>query len=238
MRERECGGEYGRGNAGGRERRLCAEKAVRRPFGERFAGGTEKPGRKRSASFPVSALDGSQRAGGVGLCVLAQRVRLLQSGVSGDRAGRVHTAREHASGEPRVLEAFNPALQPADSAAVRVGRVVRGGGKQIHIAERVIVCVERIGAVEQRFHLAAHPIIINRRGEHEDVGLLHLLHDGRRVVADHTALRLLAGQTAHPEAERLAAQTAHNRVMAGFGRAARERRRQRVGIAVFAQAGR
>ncbi len=52
--------ERGSGNAAantgeetrGRERRLRAEKAVRRPFGERFAGGTEKTGNEAVGLIP------------------------------------------------------------------------------------------------------------------------------------------------------------------------------------------
>lgn len=91
-------------------------------------------------------------------------------------------------------------------------------------------------AVEQRFHLPGHFIIIDRRCEHEHVRLQRLLPERVRVVVDHAALRLLTDEAAPAELHVFAAQRDQLDLVPGFPRAGSERIRQRLGVAAPAGA--
>ncbi len=73
--------------------------------------------------------------------------------------------------------------------------VFGGAGKNINVAKTVVGGVKRIGTVEQRLELAAHLIVINRRSEGDDIGIVHLGHDGRSIVGNDATTGLLTGKT-------------------------------------------
>ena len=139
------------------------------------------------------------------------------------------------------LTGAGKAVDPACKAAfcpVRHKVVVLGGsGHEIDVGEAIIAGIEPVGAIQQGFHLAAHLVVINRRGEGDDVGIVHFPGDLRRIVLNDAASQLLAGQTPPAELDLLTPERHFFRMMPGIRRAPEICVRQRFGIAVGSQTG-
>ena len=101
----------------------------------------------------------------------------------------------------------------------------------------IVTGVQPVGPIQQRFHLAAHFIIVNGRGESDDVGVVHFLRDFRRVVGNDAAPQLLAGHAPPAELNVPAPERDFFRVVPGIGRAPEKSVRQCVGIAVGPETG-
>ena len=147
------------------------------------------------------------------------------------------TVAKHIAFELGLLEAIDPTLQTVIGFVDGVCIVICGGGKHINVAELIVGLVQRIQAVEQRLHLAAHLVIIDRRGEDDDLGFLDLCHDFGCVILQYTTAAFLAGHASDAEPDIFAAQGHELNLMPRILRAALAFLCQNLRIAVSAQAG-
>lgn len=144
---------------------------------------------------------------------------------------------KHIAFELGLLKAIDPTLQPVVSLVDGVCIVICGGGKHVNVTELVVGLVQRIQAVEQRLHLAAHLVIIDRRGEDDDLGFLDLCHDFGYIILQYTTASFLAGHASDAEPDIFAAQGHELNPVTRILRAAFAFLCQNLRIAVSAQAG-
>ena len=114
--------------------------------------------------------------------------------------------------------------------------VICGGGKHINVTELVVGLVQRIQTVKQRLHLAAHLVIIDRRGEDDDLGFLDLCHDFGYIILQNAVTGSLARHAADAEPDIFAVQGHEFNLMTRILRAALAFLCQNLRIAISAQA--
>ena len=151
--------------------------------------------------------------------------------------GDKQTFAKHIAFELGLLKAIDPTLQPIVSFVDGVRIVVSGGGKHIDVAELIVGLVQRIQTVEQRLHLPAHLIIVDRCSEDNNLGFLDLCHDFGYIILQYTTAGFLAGHASDAEPDIFAAQGHEFNLMPRILRAALAFLCQNLRIAVSAQAG-
>ena len=163
--------------------------------------------------------------------------RFLQLGVAGNLVRAAHAAAEDVALERGLAVAVDPAGETALGAFRHELLVLGRGGQQIDLAELVILGVHRVHAVDEGLHLAAHFVVIDRRGPADHIGVEHALHDGRHIVLDDARARLLARQAADAELDFLASQRDKLHLMPGGFRALGKLLRHRVAVRARAETG-
>ena len=169
--------------------------------------------------------------------VLSHLKRLLQLGVAGNLVGSPHAAAEDVTLQCGLAVAVDPAGEAALGTPVNKITVFGRGGQQIDVAELVILGVHRIHTVDEGLHLAAHLVVVNRRGPADHIGVEDALHDGRHVVLDDAGARLLARQAADAKLDFLASERDKLHLMPGGFRAPDKLLRHCVAVRARAETG-
>ena len=139
--------------------------------------------------------------------------------------------------EARLFKAVHPAEQTVIG-LIKGGRLVLLRRRDhVDIPEFVIRREERVHAVEQRFKLAAHFVVIDRRCEDYDLGVVHSGHDVRGIIFEDTFSGLLTAQTADAELQLLALEGDELHIVPSVLCAALALPGKALGIAPAAQAG-
>ena len=109
-------------------------------------------------------------------------------------------------------------------------------GKHVHISEPVVCRIERIHAVQKRFHLPAHLVIVDRGHKHQCVRIPDLFRNQGGVILQHARLRLLACKTASAEPDGFALQADLLYLVSRISGSGNEPVRQDIRIAFCPQA--
>ncbi len=137
-----------------------------------------------------------------------------------------------------AVETGNPSTNAALCDVHRLLVGIGCGCEKVNFAELVIARVKGISAIEHRLELTAHLVIVNRRREHNDFGLLHLCGNSVCIIIDDTLALLLAGKATRTEGNLLASQRNDFHLVARLGRTLRKFLRHRLGIALGTQTAR
>lgn len=196
--------------------------------------------------MPRFALGGSAEPGGVELSATGARfgfllyafselVRALKSRVADYCVGVLDASGKYCAGVACPGEAVYPPLEAGFDAMGYGGVFFCGGCEEVDVGEAVFgVVVDSDGAVEQGFHLAAHFIEVDRRGECYHVGLLDGLDYRGRVVGLGAASLRGAAVAAEAGEYREAAQRNELHLVSGGFRAVGEFLPEGRGVAAFA----
>ena len=103
--------------------------------------------------------------------------------------------------ETSLGEAVDPARKTCYGALGRRRGVFGGRREHVYVAEPVVGRVERIGAVEKRFELPAHPVVVDRRREGYRIRFAHAFRYGGCIVGYRAALRAQTGKAPLAEAD-------------------------------------
>lgn len=113
---------------------------------------------------------------------------------------------KHIAFELGLLKAIDPTLQTVVGFVDGVCIVICGSGKHVDVTELIVGLVQRIQTVEQRLHLPAHLIIVDRCSEDNNLGFLDLCHDFGYIILQYTTAGFLAGHASDAEPDIFAAQ--------------------------------
>ena len=108
--------------------------------------------------------------------MLSQHPGLFQRRVRLNVAHGGDTAGKDSACQTCLFKADHPALEAGDRAIYRVRVLLCRSRQQIDIPEAVIGGIEGVGAIQQRLHLSAQPVIVDGRGKHQHIRFFHFLN--------------------------------------------------------------